>query len=61
VLSLPTFGQEIGIIMRQDPTYRNITIRLLEPLTAPEDENLTAIHNNGHALDNKLPQKPQKF
>lgn len=60
VLSLPTFGQEIGIIMRQYPTYRNITIRLLEPLTAPEDENLTAVHNNDHALGDKLPQKSDR-
>jgi ABC-type bacteriocin/lantibiotic exporter with double-glycine peptidase domain len=36
-LSLPVLGQEIAIVLRQAPTYRNITARLLEPLSAPED------------------------
>ncbi len=58
VLTLPDLGQEIGVILRQYPTYRNITLRLLEPLTAPEDENLTTI--NDKALDDKLPQIPDR-
>jgi ABC-type bacteriocin/lantibiotic exporter with double-glycine peptidase domain len=36
-LSLPVLGQEIAIVLRQAPTYRNITARLLEPLTAPDE------------------------
>jgi ABC-type bacteriocin/lantibiotic exporter with double-glycine peptidase domain len=36
-LSLPVLGQEIAIVLRQAPTYRNITARLLEPLSAPDD------------------------
>jgi len=36
-LSLPVLGQEIAIVLRQAPAYRNITARLLEPLSAPED------------------------
>lgn len=37
VLSLPTMGQEIGLILRRYPTYRNVVLRLMEPLGAPEE------------------------
>jgi ABC-type bacteriocin/lantibiotic exporter with double-glycine peptidase domain len=36
-LSLPALGQEIGLLARQYPSHRNITLRLLEPLGALED------------------------
>lgn len=36
-LSLPVLGQEIAIVLRQAPTYRNVTARLLELLRAPEE------------------------
>ncbi len=36
-LSLPVLGQEIGLLARQYPSHRNITLRLLEPLGALED------------------------
>jgi len=36
-LSLPALGQDVAILARQYPTARNITLRLLEPLGAPED------------------------
>lgn len=35
-LNLPALGQEVAIIAWQYPSYRNITLRLLEPLGAPE-------------------------
>jgi ATP-binding cassette subfamily B protein len=35
-LSLPLLGQELIVLARQYPTYRNITLRLLEPLNALE-------------------------
>jgi ABC-type bacteriocin/lantibiotic exporter with double-glycine peptidase domain len=35
-LNLPVIGQEIALISWQYPAYRNITLRLMEPLTAPE-------------------------
>ena len=35
-LQLPTLGQEIAQLARQYPGQRNITLRLLEPLGAPE-------------------------
>lgn len=38
VLTLPTLGQDIELILRRYPTYRNVTLRLMEPLGAPEDE-----------------------
>lgn len=36
-LNLPVLGQELAIIVRQYPLHRNITLRLLEPLAAPEE------------------------
>src|SRR5262249_36135809 len=38
-LSLPLLGEEIALLARQYPTQRNITLRLLEPLGAPEEED----------------------
>jgi ATP-binding cassette subfamily B protein len=37
-LNLPTIGQDIGTVARQFPYYRNLTLRLLDPLRAPEEE-----------------------
>ena len=37
-LNLPVLGQEIGSIAWQYPSYRNITLRMLEPLGAMERE-----------------------
>jgi ABC-type bacteriocin/lantibiotic exporter with double-glycine peptidase domain len=37
VLNLPLLGQEIGTLVRQYPYYRNLTLRLLDPLGAPEE------------------------
>ncbi len=36
-LNLPVLGQEIGSLVRQYPYYRNLTLRLLDPLGAPEE------------------------
>jgi ABC-type bacteriocin/lantibiotic exporter with double-glycine peptidase domain len=36
-LNLPVLGEEIVQVARQYPTYRNVTLRLLEPLGALED------------------------
>lgn len=36
-LNLPMLGQEIALIAQQYPAQRNITLRLLEPLAAPEE------------------------
>jgi ATP-binding cassette subfamily B protein len=36
-LALPTLGQEVAVIARQYPAQRNVTLRLLEPLGAPEE------------------------
>jgi ABC-type bacteriocin/lantibiotic exporter with double-glycine peptidase domain len=35
-LALPVLGQEIALLLRQYPSHRNVTLRLLEPLGAPE-------------------------
>ncbi|MBV8898120.1 MAG: ATP-binding cassette domain-containing protein [Acidobacteriaceae bacterium] len=37
-LNLPSLGQDIAALARQYPYYRNLTLRLLEPLGAPEEE-----------------------
>ncbi|HVT08128.1 MAG TPA: cysteine peptidase family C39 domain-containing protein [Polyangia bacterium] len=36
-LSLPALGQELSTAVQQLPAQRNLTLRLLEPLGAPED------------------------
>lgn len=38
-LNLPSLGQEIGVLARQYPYARNLTLRLLDPLGAPEEQN----------------------
>ncbi len=37
-LCLPGLGQELGRLVQQIPAQRNLTLRLLEPLGAPEDQ-----------------------
>jgi ATP-binding cassette subfamily B protein len=37
-LNLPVLGKEIGLLVRQYPLNRNVTLRLLEPLGAPGEE-----------------------
>jgi ATP-binding cassette subfamily B protein len=36
-LNLPVLGQEAATLARQFPFYRNVTLRLLDPLGAPEE------------------------
>lgn len=38
VLNLPVLGQELALLARQYPTHCNVTLRLLEPLGALEEE-----------------------
>lgn len=39
-ITLPTLGQQVALLLRQYPAQRNITLRLLEPLGAPEEQHL---------------------
>lgn len=41
-LNLPVLGHEIALLLRQYPTYRNVAVRLLEPLGALEEEQSLA-------------------
>lgn len=36
-LNLPVLGQEIALVAWQYPAYRNLTLRLMEPVGAPEE------------------------
>ena len=45
---LPSLGQEIAFLIQQYPQHRNVTLRLIEPLGAPESPV--------EAEDNSLPQ-----
>ena len=38
-LNLPVLGQQIATLARQYPAYRNLTLRVLEPLGAPEEHD----------------------
>lgn len=40
-LNVPVLGEEIVLLVRQYPIYRNLTLRLLELLKAPIDPSLT--------------------
>jgi ABC-type bacteriocin/lantibiotic exporter with double-glycine peptidase domain len=50
-LNLPVLGEEIVQFARLYPTYRNITLRLLEPIGALEDKTATpaSVSNNSSA------------
>jgi ATP-binding cassette subfamily B protein len=41
-LSLPELGQSLALLARQYPTQRNVALRLLEPLAAPEEPEARA-------------------
>ena len=41
-LNLPVLGQEVALMARQYPAHRNVTLRLLEPLGAPEETTVEA-------------------
>ncbi|MGH8065295.1 MAG: hypothetical protein ACRERE_08680 [Candidatus Entotheonellia bacterium] len=41
-LNLPALGQEVALMARQYPAHRNVTLRLLEPLGAPEETHAQA-------------------
>ncbi len=43
-LNLPVLGQNIGALARQFPYYRNLTLRLLDPLGAPEEPSYQEDH-----------------
>jgi ATP-binding cassette subfamily B protein len=45
VLLLPTLGTELAFAAQQAPVYRNVTLRLLEPLGAPEEEERAEDHH----------------
>src|SRR5262249_24395552 len=36
-LNIPVLGEEIALLVRQYPLFRNVTLRLLEPLGAPSE------------------------
>jgi ATP-binding cassette subfamily B protein len=39
-LNLPMLGQDVALLARQYPAHRNVTLRLLEPLGAPEEADV---------------------
>ena len=43
LLKLPAMGADLALLLQQYPGLRNITLRLLEPLGAPEGEDLSAL------------------
>lgn len=49
-LNLPTIGQDIGTVARQVPYYRNLTLRLLDPLRAAEEETTSHVAADAHDL-----------
>jgi ABC-type bacteriocin/lantibiotic exporter with double-glycine peptidase domain len=52
-LNIPVLGQEIAQLARQYPTLRNVTLRLLEPLGAPEE---VEVKESGDAATHSKPR-----
>jgi len=54
-LNLPGLGEEIAQVARQYPSYRNVTLRLLEPLGALEDKAADTKSATPEPADNLSP------
>jgi ATP-binding cassette subfamily B protein len=52
-LSLPLLGQELAAVAQRYPQLRSVTLRLLEPLSAPETDGL--------AVDDEQPRPPVRL
>jgi len=50
-LSLPVIGQDVATLARYYPAFRNITLRLLEPMGAIEEERHRTREGNGTSQD----------
>ncbi len=50
-LNLPGLGEEIAQVARQYPSYRNVTLRLLEPIGALEDEGGVESKENANEFE----------
>jgi len=50
-LNLPALGQEVALIAWQYPSYRNVTLRLLEPLGAIEQRSVRPAPTEEHRAD----------
>lgn len=48
ILNIPVLGQQMAALLRQYPYYRNLTLRVLEPLGAPEENALSQDSLEGH-------------
>src|SRR5262249_53037080 len=48
-LNLPALGEEIARLARQFPNHRNLVLRLLEPLGAPEEGAVEGVAQGGPA------------
>jgi ATP-binding cassette subfamily B protein len=48
-LALPSLGQEIAALVQQYPGQRNVSLRLVEPLGAPEDVSLSLPAERGES------------
>lgn len=57
-LSVPALGQEIAMLARLYPPYRNITLRLLEPLGAIEEENPAVTEGPDAGIHARQPSAP---
>ena len=54
-LNLPMIGQDLALLARQYPAQRSVTLRLLEPLGALEDEEAPAADVEGQETPTEAP------
>jgi ABC-type bacteriocin/lantibiotic exporter with double-glycine peptidase domain len=57
-LNIPALGQELSLVVRQYPVHRNVTLRLLEPLGAPEEPELPSTGNADNTQSSAVPRDP---
>jgi ATP-binding cassette subfamily B protein len=58
-LSLPTLGQSLAFLIQQYPMQRNRVLRLLEPLSAPDEETAWALADENRPVLQKSPDSLQ--
>lgn len=60
LLSLPVYGAELASALLQYPTFKNITLRILDPIQAPESHLETSVrdarnHDAGNSVSSSEP------
>ncbi len=58
-LNLPFLAEQLALLVRQYPAQRSVTLRLLEPLGAPEEPGQAPLRGNNGSAESIVPAKGQ--